>query len=226
MQCKRTVYRRLSCTQVGIAPGVARLCCRRLSPEQSQASAQALKSIAPDDDFVIAMIKRWWHPAAPAARHAEQCVSIQGQMQAPLDAAKTGQAQGQQPFDALTAGNPQAAAVDHITERLLTERTVEDCQHPEQGSPQSHQSVTTNLHLNQAEGTAQQRPQGRHQEQHFAGLEGSGHAAPGDNFQHQGPSGNEGHSTGPEAAEAVPRPRTESTVETANSGQPCKLVID
>ena len=216
----------MTCTHVGIAPNVARLCCRRLSPEQSEASAQALKSIAPDDDFVIAMIRHWWHPAAAAAaRKADQRNSTQGQLPAPLHAAEAAQAHGQQPFEALTAGNPQAAAIDKITERLLTQR-----EHPQQGSQQS--PITTNLYPKQTEGTLQQRPQGSDQEQAFAGLKGSSHAASGDNVQHQGPparsvdqSSHPLRLTGAEAAEAVPQPRTEPPVETVNTGEPCRAVI-
>lgn len=175
------------------------------------------------------MIRYWWHPAA-AAREADQLNSPEGQLQAPLDAAQAHQAQGQQHFDAPTAGNPQAAAIDQITEALLTQRA-----HPQQGSQRSPQSVTTYLHPNQVEGTLQQRPQASCQEQSFAGLKGSSHAASGGDVQHQGPSGNERHSidqsnhptqlTGAEAAEAVPRPRTEAAAETVNTGEPCRVVI-
>ena len=226
MSCRRQCL----CSHV-IAPNIAVL-HRRLSPEQSQASAQALKSIAPDDDFVIAMIKHWWHPAAAAAaaRDADQSPSTQGHSQTPLNAAHAGQAQGQQPFEALTAGNPQAAAVGQVAERLLAQRT----QRHQQSSRQTPQSVTANLLLNQAEGTLQQRPQGSCHVQSLAGLEVSSHACQ-DNVQHQGSFGNEIHSadqsnypmqlTGAEAVEAVPQPKTESTAETVNSGQRAMLVL-
>ena len=153
--------------------------CRRLNPVQSQASELALKSIAPDDDFVIAMIRYWWHPAA-AARSADQSTSTQGQLQAP--------------FEALTAGHPQAAAVDQLAERLLGQRTEVHDPQQKQGSPQSPQSGTADLVFNQAEGTLQQRTQGSCQVQSFAGLEGSSHASQ-DDMQHQGSVRNERHST-------------------------------
>lgn len=164
------------------------------------------------------MIRHWWHPAA-ATRAADQSTSTQGQLQAP--------------FEALTVGHPQAAAVDQLAERLLAQRTEVHDPQQKQGSPQSPQSVTADLICNQAGGTLQQKTQGSCQVQSFAGLEGSSHASR-DDVQHLGSVGSQRHSTdqsnhstqvtGAEAAEAVPQPRTEPTVETVNSGSPCKSV--
>lgn len=194
--------------------------CRRLSPEQSQASAQALQSTAPDDDFVIAMIQHWWHPAA-SARDADQSTSTQGQSQAPLGAARAGQAQGQQPFAAHTVSNLQAAAVGHLTEQLLAEGA--EGRDSQQGSRQHPESVTAHLHPNQAEGTSQRMPQGRTQEQSF-GFDVQPQVKQGSSGHHRHSTAELDHPVQLTGAEAAPpQPRAESTVRTVNAGGSCNV---
>lgn len=200
------------------------LCCRRLSPEQSQASAEALHSIAPDDAFVIDMIKHWWHPAA-LTTPADGGTSTEGQchLQAPLNAAKAGQGQGQQPFEALTAGHPQAAAVDQLADKLQTDRARgKDSQ---QGSNQSSSLVTKRKNHNQAEsmqhGSPQTKAQGSCEGSRYASDSSS--AAKGQLHLEQRLPDSETHSTDHpnhpgQQAKAAKAVSMESTSETADTG--------
>ena len=200
------------------------LCCRRLSPEQSQASAEALHSIAPDDAFVIDMIKHWWHPAA-LTTPADGGTSTQGQChsQAPLDAAKAGQGQGQQPFEAFTAGHPQAATGDQLADKLQTDRARK--KDSQQGLNQSPSLVTQNIKNNQAEsmqlGGPRTRAQGSFEGSRYASDSSS--AAKRQLHVEQRLSDSETHSTDHpdhpgQQAEAAKAISLEPTAESANTG--------
>ena len=200
----------------------ASMWCRRLSPEQSQASAQALHSTCPDDDFVIAMIRHWWHPAA-SARDADQSTN-QGQLQAPLGNVRAGQPQGQQPFVALPVGNLQAAADGQLAKQLLAEGAEGD-QESQQGCQQNPEAVTAHLHYSQAEGTLHCMPPGNSQEQSFR-IDVQPHIkqglpVEGDERYPTDESYQPVHltSTVAEAVKAIPPdPGAESTVQTVNAG--------
>lgn len=199
---------------IAVAPVTASLWCRRLSPEQSRASAQALQGTRPDDDFVIAMIRHWWHPAA-SARDADQGTT-QGLSQAPLGTARAGQAQGQQPFEALTVGESQAAADGQVAEQLLAGRA--EAQDSQEGSKQHLQSVTAHMHHNQAECTLQRMPPGSSQEQSFR-VDVQPHVKQGSAGDQRHDSDHPVQLTGAEAAEATPpQPRAEPTIRTVNAG--------
>lgn len=133
------------------------MCCRRLSPEQSQQSAQALQSIAPDDAFVQDMIKHWWRATAPAiSAHQEASGEGQGQLLASYDAAKAGQVQG--PLASPAAGASQDAAA--VSQPTHIHGDQEKGQGSQQGPSQCPQTVTSGENLEQATGLLQGRLQG------------------------------------------------------------------
>lgn len=67
------------------------LLCRRLTPEQSKASAEALISIPPDNAFLTDMIKLWWQEPLPqptcASDVAQQMQSLATEVRCPIASA-------------------------------------------------------------------------------------------------------------------------------------------
>lgn len=105
------------------------LACRRLSPEQSHLSAQALLNIRPDDAFVTDLIKQWWQQPASATSVTQQpSVLPSSELPSTLNvqdgpsvsvSMTEGEFQSGQSLAPYTAGHPQASGIDTLTDKLL-----------------------------------------------------------------------------------------------------------
>ena len=130
-------------------------CCRRLSAEQSQQSAKVLTQVQPDDAFVIEMLKHWWRPAAPTAEHAVAATapgSSNNQMSQNADTA--GQTPAQDHLACLTAGHPEAVAIDKITDQELQTNTAQG------PGPQQDKGPTQNAVVSDSASRTEGRLQG------------------------------------------------------------------
>ncbi|KAL0020383.1 hypothetical protein WJX79_002660 [Trebouxia sp. C0005] len=107
---------------------------KRLSPEQSHLSAQALLNIRPDDAFVTDLIKHWWQQPASATSVTQQpSVLPSSELPSTLNvqdgpsvsvSMTEGEFQSGQSLAPYTAGHPQASGIDTHTDKLL-EQTQE-----------------------------------------------------------------------------------------------------
>lgn len=102
---------------------------KRLSPEQSELSAQALLNIRPDDAFVTDLIKHWWRQPAPRTPVTQQpstqpsselpsALNVQGGPPDSVSMAE-GHFQSGQSLAPFIAGHPQASGIDTLTDKLL-----------------------------------------------------------------------------------------------------------
>ncbi|KAL0035395.1 hypothetical protein WJX77_004578 [Trebouxia sp. C0004] len=102
---------------------------KRLSPEQSELSAQALLNIRPDDAFVTDLIKHWWRQPAPTTPVDQQpsghpssklpsALNVQGGPPNSVSMAE-GHFQFGQSLAPFVAGHPQTSGIDTPTDKLL-----------------------------------------------------------------------------------------------------------